>query len=135
MADRSVKVSGDVTGSVIQTGDRNQATVTYKKTTLPAPEAVDIEHEIAALRGLLAELAGGNKALIDNALGEVDLHLAKAEPERDRVGQALERELDYASKTEAFAERIDKLAPHVKNTCAWLGQNWHKLLGIVGFAV
>ncbi len=135
MADRSVKVGGGVTGSVIQTGDRNQATVTYAKTTLPAPEAVDIKHEIAALRGVLAEFAGGDKALIDHALGEVDLHLAKAEPEKDRVGQALERALDYASKADGFAEKIDKLAPHVKNAAAWLGRNWHKLLGFVGLAV
>ena len=28
-----------------------------------------------------------------------------------------------------------KLAPHVKAAAAWLGQNWHKLVAVVGLAV
>jgi hypothetical protein len=135
MGDRSVKVGGNVTGSSIVTGDRNTVTTTYTKTTLPPADSVDMKAEVAALRALLGELRSEDRLLIDNAMAEAEHHLGKAEANTDRIGAALERALDYASQAEGFVARLEKIAPHVKGACAWLGKNWHKLLGVVGLAV
>ena len=139
MGKRSVSVGGNVTGSSIVTGDQNTVTTTYTKTTtkttLPSAESVDMKTEIAALKDLLRELKSEDQLLIDNAMVEVEHHLSKAEPNKDQIGEALDKALDYASKAEGFAEKLEKLVPHVKGACAWLGENWYKLLGVVGLAV
>ena len=135
MTNRSVKVGRDAIGSSIVTGDKNVVTTTYTKTTLPPADEVDLKSEIEALRDLFRELKSEDKDLLENALAEAELHLDKPEPNKDRIGQALERALDYAEKAEGFAEKVEKLVPHLKNACAWLGENWYKLLGVVGLAV
>lgn len=135
MGDRKVTIGGSVSGSSIVTGDGNVVTTTYTKTTLPPPESVDIGAEVAALRAVLVEIASDDRPVIDNAMAEVDHHLGKAEPDKDAIGGALERALGYAGKASDFADKVEKLAPHVRNACAWLGDNWHKLLGLVGLAL
>ncbi len=40
--DRGVSIGGSVTGSVIQTGDRNTASVQFQSAALPQPETVDM---------------------------------------------------------------------------------------------
>lgn len=132
MTHRNVTVGGSVTGSSIFTGDQNIVTTTYTKTTLPPAETVRIESEIEALRQLLADLKTGDRSKILNALAEAAEEAAKPEPKKDEIGKALERALDYTSKAEGFAEKADKLILHVTRACAWLGENWYKLLGFVG---
>ncbi|NJO61997.1 MAG: CHAT domain-containing protein, partial [Richelia sp. RM2_1_2] len=51
------------------------------------------------------------------------------------VGEALNRALKYAKKAEGFASVVEKLQPHLAKTTAWLGDNWHKLLGFVGLTI
>jgi hypothetical protein len=51
------------------------------------------------------------------------------------VGDALNRALKYAQKAEGFASAMEKLQPHLAKTTAWLGDNWHKLLSIVGLTI
>jgi hypothetical protein len=51
------------------------------------------------------------------------------------VGDPLNRALKYAKKAEGFAGAIEKLQPRLSKTTAWLGENWHKLLGLVGLTV
>ena len=46
-----------------------------------------------------------------------------------------ERALDYASKAADFAEKSGKIATTVQNVVGWLGNNWTKLLPLVGLAV
>jgi hypothetical protein len=50
------------------------------------------------------------------------------------IGGALERALRHAGKAAGFAEVAGKIAPHVQNAVAWLGENWRKLLPLVGLA-
>lgn len=135
MGDRNVNVGGNVIGSSVVTGDGNVVTTTYTKTTLPPPESVDIGAEIGALRALLAGIASDDRLVIDNAMAEADHHLGKAEPDKDAIGGALERAIGYAGKATDFADKVEKLAPHVRNACSWLGENWYKLLGLVGLAI
>lgn len=133
--DRSVSVGGSVTNGVIVTGDRNTASIQNQQTTLPQVESVDIQHELAILRDLLSNLQTADQRKIERALEDIKEELNKVEPDKDEVGQALDRALNYAQKANGFAEAVDKLRPHIEKVAAWLGKNWYKLLSIVGSAV
>ena len=133
--DRSVTIGGDATGNVIQTGDHNTASLSYKRVTLPPPEQVDVRAEIAALRDLLASLVSPDRRKIDNAIGEAEEEAVKPEPDKDEVGKALERALGYAQKAEGFAKVIESLKPHIQNLGSWLGEHWYRLLTVVGLSV
>lgn len=135
MSDRSVHVGGSVVGGTVVTGDRNTVSTTYTHTELPAAETVDIKAEVAAIQALLAGIESEHKTKIGNAMSEAAEEAAKDEPDKDEVGKALERAVDYAKKANGFAEQVDKLVPHVKAACSWLGENWHKLLALVGVAI
>jgi len=134
-ATRSISVSGNVTGSVVQTGDSNIGAINYQRATLPQPETVDISSEVAALRELLTQLESADKRKIENALADAEEELQKPEPDKDEVGQALDRALNYAEKANGFADAVNKLRPRVEKAVGWLGDNWYKLLAIVGLTV
>ena len=133
--DRSVNIGGNVTGSSIVTGDDNVVQTTYQQVTLPPPDSVDISAELRDLREALAGLDSPDRRKIENALGDAEDELAKSDPDKDEVGNAVDRALKYASKAQGFAEVAEKLAPHVKNAAAWLGKNWYKILPVVGLTV
>lgn len=133
---RSVAVGNDVIGGVIVTGDSNSAKVNYQKTTnLPAPETINIQAEINALREIIEKLETSDRPKIDNAFEDAQEELNKPQPDKDEVGDALNRALKYAKKAEGFAGAIEKLQPRLSKITAWLGDNWHKLLGLVGLTV
>jgi hypothetical protein len=49
-ANRSVTVGGNAQGNIIQTGDRNTATLQYKQVQLPPPGTADLQTTLSALR-------------------------------------------------------------------------------------
>lgn len=133
---RSVAFGNDVIGGVIVTGDSNTAKVNYQKTTnLPAPETINIQAELNALREIIEKLETSDRPKIDNAFEDAQEELNKPQPDKDEVGDALNRALKYAKKAEGFAGAIEKLQPRLSKITAWLGDNWHKLLGLVGLTV
>ena len=132
---RSVSVGGNAIGNVIITGDQNVVTANIERVTLSPPETVNIAAEIQALREVLAGLDAPDAGKIRNAFSDVDDELAKDQPDRDEVGQALERALGYAKKAEGFADKVESLAPRVMKAVSWLGENWHKLLAVVGLTI
>ena len=87
-----------------------------------------------ALREVLTRLESPDRRKIANALSDAEDELAKPLPNKNEVGKALERTLDYARKAEGFAKALETLQPHVTNAAAWLGEHWHKLLALVGLA-
>jgi hypothetical protein len=130
--DRSVKLAGSSIGSVIATGDNNTASVHFQQAVLPQPDNVNVHAELDALREVIAQLQAPDQRKIDNAFEDAEEELKKPEPNKDEVGQALDRAINYAQKANGFAESIDKLRPHVEKLAAWLGENWYKLLSLVG---
>ncbi|MBF2009490.1 MAG: CHAT domain-containing protein [Chlorogloeopsis fritschii C42_A2020_084] len=129
---RSVSVGGKVIGSAITTGDNNVTSVHYQPVSLPAPESVDMRAEINTLREILVKLESSDRRKIDNAFADVEEELNKPQPDKNEVGKALDRAFDYAKKAEGFVSLTEKLKPHLTKTVAWLGENWHNLLNIVG---
>lgn len=104
----------------------------YAKTTLPAPHRVDMPAELAKIRRILTVLRAEDAILIEIALDEARYQLAKPQPDADKIGAAVQRALDLASRNEGFEERRDALTHPLRHVCAWLGGPWHRLLGFVG---
>lgn len=136
MNDRSVHISGPVSKSVITTGDHNTVSIQISKTGIPPAESVDIAAVLAAFEKILAGLQVPDKdrQKIDNALQEAGTEAAEEQPDREEVGSALDRALKVAQKAQGFAKVIDDLKPHVQSMAGWLGENWHKILTVVGLA-
>lgn len=132
---RSVSVGGSVNNGIITTGDNNTSSINVQQATLPQPESVNIQAELTALRSMLLQLQAPDQKKIERAFEDVEEELKKPNPDKDEVGQALDRAINYAQKANGFAEAIDKLRPHVEKSAAWLGENWHKLLPLVGLAL
>jgi hypothetical protein len=107
-------------------------TTRYAKTSLPAVHGVDVGAELATVRRILSGMRADDAILIGIALDEARHQLEKPQPDTDRLGAALQRALDFASRDDSFDDRRDALAQPLRRICAWLGGPWHRLLGFVG---
>jgi hypothetical protein len=136
---RSVNVGGDTVGNVIVTGDRNKVDAKIEakliKAKLPSADSVDLSKELAQIRVVLERIDSEHSGKISRALDDAADEAQKPTPNKDEIGIALKRALEYAEKGNSFAEEVGKLAPHVTNAVAWLGSNWHQLLSMVGLVV
>jgi len=131
---RSVSVGGDATGNVVITGDRNKANLEYKQIALPPAHTVNMTQEVAKLRESLGGLKSDDSPKVTNALSDAESELKKPQPDKAEVGGAIERALKYAKQAAGYAELVEKLKPQIINAAAWLGSNWHSLLGYVGLS-
>jgi hypothetical protein len=111
---------------------RGVVTTRYAKTAVPAVHGVDIAAELSAVRRVLAGLHADDAILIGIALDEARHQLDKARPDIDRIGAALQRALDFASRHDEFDDRREALSQPLRRLSAWLGGPWHRLLGFVG---
>ena len=84
---------------------------------------------------MIGQLQSDDEKKIGRAIEDAQDEVAKSEPNRDEVGDALERALKYAQKAEGFAETAASLKGHMTNVVSWLGDNWHKLLPLVGLTL
>ena len=129
---RSVQIGGSVTGSAVVTGDSNTVSVHFQQASLPAPETVDIQAEIEALQEIFASL---NNPTITGAAEELAQEVAKPEPDKEIIADALQTGLKRIKKLADFGDAIDELRPHVEATAGWLGTHGHKLLPLVGLVL
>jgi hypothetical protein len=132
---RSVSIGGSVTNGMITTGDSNTTSLQIQQATLVKPETVNIQAELKDLYRVLLELQSPDSRKIERTFEDIKEELQKPDPNKDEIGHALDRAINYAKKANGFAEAIDKLRPHVEKSVAWLGENWHKLLLLVGLAI
>ena len=120
---------GDSSNVVNQYGDGNTAKQELQQVMLPPLERVNIQTELQAIKDVLAAL---NDPVTNGIAQKLEAESQKPDPDKDVVGQTLETGLTYAKNLQGFAEAIDQLRPHVQNAAGWLGQNWDKLLTLVG---
>jgi TIR domain len=136
---RSINIGGDAAGSVLVAGDSNRVNahieVSLTKTTLPAAASVDISQELAQIRSVLERIGGEHAGRMGRAMDDAAAELRNTPQNKDEIGAALGRALDYGKNSRHFADEVGQLAPHVLNAVAWLGANWNKLLPIVGLAI
>jgi hypothetical protein len=125
---RSISIGGNVSDSAVFIGDRNRVAME----TLPQPDSVDLRSEIAALCDILTKLTASDADKIAQALADAETEAAKPEPDKDTVGRALDRALEYADKAGGLVDASDRLIAHVINVAGWLGANWRHILRYVG---
>ena len=131
--DSRVSIGRDAVGNVITAGDKNlvEAHVTAAKheTPLADPATVDVAKELAAIRTMLMSLESEHAKKIGRALEDASDEAGKKDSaDKDELGKALDRALTYAKSASAFATAAAKLAPHLNNAVAWLGDKWTALL-------
>ena len=133
---RSAKIGRDAVGNIIITGDKNkikaQIDAALKKAASRPASSIDISKELQQIRIILEKVAGEHVKKVGRALDDAADEVKKARPDKDEIGTALGRALEYAKKGGALTDEIEKLLPHVGNAVAWLGSNWHKLIPLVG---
>lgn len=129
---RSISVGGSVQGSALVAGDSNTVSVQNQQAALPEPEKVDIQSELKALREILSSF---NNPVLEGVTKVIDDEVKKPNPDKSLIGSTLETGLAYAKNLQGFTEAIDKLRPHVEKSAAWLGENWYKLLPLVGLTI
>src|ERR1700759_1731082 len=131
--DRRVSIGHDAVGNVITTGDENvvEAHVTAGKheMLLTDPATLDVAAELAAIRTILMAMDSEHAKKSGRALDDADDEASKQTgADKDELGKALERALSYAKSASAFAIVATRLAPHLTNAVAWLGDKWSALL-------
>jgi hypothetical protein len=129
--DRSVKVEGNMSNSVITTGDNNRVTV-----TLPDAASVNIAATMTELRAALARIGGENAGKIARALDDADEEVAKAAPDKAEVADSLTRALGFAKKAGDLSDYVEKIKPLVVDAAGWIGSAAHyaPLLAVLGFS-
>ena len=126
----------DITGSSVVTGDHNVVTTTMKHVTLPPADTVDVKAELAALRELLAELKNvPDRGKLDRAMQDAVEETAKAQPDKEEVGGAVERAVKYAKSADDFGEHVEKLLPRLAAIASWAGAAGRGLLAMAGGAI
>jgi hypothetical protein len=126
----------DITGSSIVAGNHNTVTTTMRQVTAPPPDKVDVKAELAALRELLAGLKNvPDRGRLDRAMQDAVEETAKSEPDREWVGNALERVAKSAKAASDFTENAEKIVPRLVALAAWLGPAGRAVLNALGVPV
>ena len=135
--DKSINIGRDATESIIITGDGNVVFTTFEKVSLPPSESVDIGRALEGLLQELRELALKQEghSEIAQAMEKATEEAEKNDPDRNTIGSHVEKALDVAKTANNFVEVCKLAGPHVTNVAAWLGQNWHTLLPLVGLSL
>jgi hypothetical protein len=126
----------DITGSSVVTGDQNTVTTTMQQVTMPSADQVDVRAELAALRELLAGLKNvPDRGRLDRAVQDAVEETAKPEPDKEWVGNALERVAKSAKAASDFAENAEKIVPRLVALGSWLGPAGRAVLNALGIPV
>jgi len=126
----------DITGSSVVTGDNNTVTTTMRQIAAPPPDKVDAKVELAALWELLAELKGvPDRGRLDQAMQVAVEETAKPEPDKEWVGNALDRVAKSAKAASDFTENAEKIVPRLVALGSWLGHAGRALLNTLGVAI
>lgn len=123
--DRNSNIIGTVSGGVIQTGDHSSAALTVQQAD-SAAQNIDVRKEVAAIRQLLGDLVSSDHKKITRAFEDIEDELNKAAPDRNEIGESLERALRVARKAENFAAIVGSLTSHLQTVCSWLGSGWQR---------
>lgn len=88
----------------------------------------DIKAALDKLSEVFLNLQSPNQSRIKRAFEDIHEELEKSYPDKDEVGQALERAIKYAQGANDFSVSTDKFYSHLQKVTNWLGEGWDKLL-------
>ena len=134
-SNRSV-TARDIRGSSIVPRDHNTVSTSMTQVALPPADKVDLKAELTALRELLAELKNvPDRGKLDRAMQDAVEETAKAQPDKDEVGGAVERAIKYAKSANDFGDHVEKLLPRLAAIASWAGVAGRGLLALISVAV
>ena len=126
----------DITGSSIVTGNQNTVTTTMRQVAPPPADKVDVTAELAALKELLAQLTNvPDRGRLDRAMQDAVEETAKPQPDKAKVGNALERVAKCAKAAGDFTENAEKIVPRLVALGSWLGPAGRAVLNALGIAI
>ena len=117
--DRSVSAGGNIIGSVLQTGDNNNATLNAVQ--LPPADTVDIASAIAGLRVVLLALQVPDRGKLDRALEDAREEADKPVPDRGEIAGSVTRALGYAKQAAEFSQHAGTIRDALVQIAGWLG--------------
>jgi hypothetical protein len=129
---RSVHAT-NITGSSVTTGDHNTVTTTTH-VTLPPADTVNVTAELTALREALAKLQVPDRDRLDRALKDADEEAAKPSPDKEYVGDAVQRAVTVAKGANDFADQVQTLTPRITALASWIGPAGRALLSLMGLS-
>jgi hypothetical protein len=91
----------------------------------PSGAEVAIHDVFRRLQEAFAGLGGADAPKVVNALEDVGTELAKPQPDRQEVGQALERAVRYVRRSGGSLSEEGMTA--LKQAALWLGEDWLRL--------
>jgi hypothetical protein len=107
-----------------------------RQVTMPPADQVDVKAELAALRELLAGLKNvPDRGRLDRAMQDAVEETAKPEPDKEWVGNALERVAKSAKAANDFSENAEKIVPRLVALGSWLGPAGRAVLNALGVPV
>ena len=127
-------VTGNITGSVVTTGDNNLVSARMQQITLPPPDTVDVTAELAALRELVSKLNLPERGKLNRAIEDATEETSKADPDKEEVAGAVGRIVKYAKAADDFDTHASHLLPHIAALGSWLGTAGYALLKAAGIA-
>ena len=126
----------DITGSSIVAGNHNTVTTTMRQVVAPPAGKVDVNAELTALKELLAQLKNvPDRGRLDRAMQDAVEETAKPEPDKEWVGNALERVAKSAKAASDFSENAEKIVPRLVALGSWLGPAGRAVLNVMGVPV
>ena len=126
----------DITASSVVTGDHNTVMTTMGQVAVAPADEVDAKAELAALRELLVGLKNvPDRGRLDRAMEDAVEETAKPEPDKECVGNALERVAKSAKAASDFSENAEKIVPRLVALGSWLGPAGRAVLNVLGVPV
>jgi tetratricopeptide (TPR) repeat protein len=126
----------DITASSVVTGDHNTVMTTMGQVAVAPADEVDAKAELAALRELLVGLKNvPDRGRLDRAMEDAVEETAKPEPDKEWVGNALERVAKSAKAASDFSENAEKIVPRLVALGSWLGPAGRAVLNVLGVPV
>ena len=123
MPGNSIKIGGDVSGSVVVQGEGNavKAAIHYMPNPGAALDEADLTKALAGIRRALEKLDTADRGKIDRAIKDAEEEARKPSPDRAKIGSSLERAFNYAKKGAEIAKVAEGLEAPLKSVADWVG--------------
>ncbi|MGH1365343.1 MAG: hypothetical protein ACRBF0_17405 [Calditrichia bacterium] len=133
---RNISVGGNVSGSVLITGDKNTVTHSSHNNTAP-PAAGSLEEAklcLKEIKDILAkmQLSQANTIKTKKALETANEFIELENPLRSEIDEEIATAINLIREEDAFESYKAELRSPIEKLKNWLGDNWMHLATVVG---
>lgn len=127
--DRSINIGSAVNVQNI-TGDNVQVSFVIGQQIITNQDFVNALEKLKEIFES-AQIDSTAAKAMENAMSEADAELKESNPDKDKIGQALERAVTIAKGASNIKELLTLAAPLIKEAAGWLGAAGANLLSMV----